>query len=402
MAGEVAAPPVVNTEVSQPQNWEDCLQFWKGKLPELIENFRAGRLALFSQNWHKLTTDKWIVSNITQGCTIEFHENPAQYRVPREIIFSAQETEVMDMEIKKYLRKGIIVASQHEKGEYISNVFLRPKKDGTHRMILNLKSLNDSVTKRHFKMQTLNSVLQLMKPNCFMASIDWKDAYFCCPVHKHFQKFLKFTWKGTLYQFVCLPNGLSSAPRLFTKLTKPVLSHLREMGHINSIFIDDVYVQGDTELECRTNVMDTVQVSLDAGFVPHPVKSVFMPTQSLLYLGFILNSVTMTVQLTEEKIMRLKSMCALVGKKENIQIRQLAELVGLMVAAFPAVQYARLYYRVLDNEKSHALATHKGNFDEYTTISDEAKSDLNWWIQNQEFRNFFQEFKKFIRSNKST
>ncbi len=36
------------------------------------------------------------------------------------------------------------------------------------------------------------------------------------------QKFLKFQWGGMVYAFTCLPNGLSSAPRVFTKLMKPL------------------------------------------------------------------------------------------------------------------------------------------------------------------------------------
>jgi hypothetical protein len=38
------------------------------------------------------------------------------------------------------------------------------------------------------------------------------------------QKFLRFQWKGKNYQYTCLPNGITSAPRIFTKLMKPVYS----------------------------------------------------------------------------------------------------------------------------------------------------------------------------------
>ena len=51
----------------------------------------------------------------------------------------------------------------------------------------------------------------------------------------------KFKFKGTLYQYTCLPNG-SSAPRIFTKLLKPVYSILRGMGHSISGYIDDPYL----------------------------------------------------------------------------------------------------------------------------------------------------------------
>ena len=40
--------------------------------------------------------------------------------------------------------------SDHDPGEFISPIFVRPKKDGTTRMILNLQSLNEHVVYLHF------------------------------------------------------------------------------------------------------------------------------------------------------------------------------------------------------------------------------------------------------------
>ena len=57
-----------------------------------------------------------------------------------------------------------------------------------------------------------------------MASVDLKDAYCSVPVASLSLKLVKFSWKGKLYQYTCLPNGLSSCPRKFTKLLKPVYS----------------------------------------------------------------------------------------------------------------------------------------------------------------------------------
>ena len=52
-----------------------------------------------------------------------------------------------------------------------------------------------------------------------MASLDLKDAYYTVGVNPSHRKYLRFIWKNVLYQFTCLPNGLSSCPRKFTKLT---------------------------------------------------------------------------------------------------------------------------------------------------------------------------------------
>ena len=77
-------------------------------------------------------------------------------------------------------------------------------------------------------MDTLNTALGIMRKNCYMASIDLTDAYYSVPVATVDQKNLMFQFGGIRYKYVCLPNGLSPAPRIFTKLMKPVLSSLRD------------------------------------------------------------------------------------------------------------------------------------------------------------------------------
>jgi hypothetical protein len=53
--------------------------------------------------------------------------------------------------------------------------------------------------------------------------------------------------------------------------------------------------------DCRENIRDTVALVDSLGSTIHPEKSVFIPTQEIHYLGFILNSREMTVQLTHKK-----------------------------------------------------------------------------------------------------
>ena len=55
-------------------------------------------------------------------------------------------------------------------------------------MILNLKTFNTSLEYCHFKMDTLKSALALMRPPCYMASIDLKHAYYSVPIHCEHQK----------------------------------------------------------------------------------------------------------------------------------------------------------------------------------------------------------------------
>ena len=89
-------------------------------------------------------------------------------------------------------------------------------------MILNLKKINESITYHHFKTDTFETALKLIKPNCFMASVDLRHAYYSIKMAESHQIKLRFIFSGKVYQYSCLPNGISCAPRLYTKLLKPV------------------------------------------------------------------------------------------------------------------------------------------------------------------------------------
>ena len=182
------------------------------------------------------------------------------------------QTVSLDLQIGKFLEKGIIVESADESDEFISNVFLREKKDGSYRMILNLKNLNQWVTCHHFKMDTIHTCIRLIKPGCYMASIDLRDAYFSIPVHVNHQKYLKFLRKGGLCQFTCLPQGLGCSPRVYTKVMKPAFSYLRERGHVSSGYIDDTFLQGGNYHLCRENVHATLKLFRDLGFWPYDLR----------------------------------------------------------------------------------------------------------------------------------
>ena len=69
------------------------------------------------------------------------------------------------------------------------------------------------------------------------------------------------------------------------------------MGHSNSGYIDDALLLADTKPECEQNVKDTVEVITDLGFIIHKNKSIFEPTQDLLFLGNHINAQKMIVYL---------------------------------------------------------------------------------------------------------
>lgn len=175
----------------------------------------AGRIQHFLGKWKQLTHDPSIL-NAVRGYKIDLLLSPVQFTIPITMNFSAQESANVSARISKFLEKGIVVKSSLEEGEFISSIFLRPKKDVSFRMILNLKDLKTFVRFNHFKMDSIHTCSQLKRPRCYMAFIDLRDAYYSGPIAKEHQKCLKFIWQGNMCQFTCLAQGLSLPPPVFS------------------------------------------------------------------------------------------------------------------------------------------------------------------------------------------
>ena len=148
-----------------------------------------------------------------------------------------------------------------------------------------------------------------------------------------------------------MPNGLTTAPRIFTKILKVSFSHLRKRGHTNIAYIDDSLLISNSYSECSVNISETVSLLDSLGFTIHPTKSVMQPTQIIIFLGFVLNSQNMTIRLTHEKAKEIKELCCKYVTNREITIREFAQIVGKLVAAEPGVEYAPIYIKSLEIEK---------------------------------------------------
>ena len=344
------------------------------------DRFEAGRLRHFANEWQKITSDKNILQIVT-GVKLEFLMTPTK----QEVISTNYDSgtgEKIESEIQSLFKKGVITKCADNSDLVRSPIFLRDKKDGKFRLILNLRHLNESIAYHHFKMDTLKTVIQLLTKNCYMASIDLKDAYYTVPIHKDFQKYLAFAWDDEIYVYTCLPNGLGPAPRLFTKLLKPPIHKLHKAGHILSAYIDDIYLQGSSFEECAANVADTIICFDKLGFIIHPTKSEFIPRQSITFLGFILDSTNMTVRPNADKIGKVTDTCKRLLAKNDCTIRELASAIGLLVSCFPGIAHGPLYYRELEHNKVCALKAFKGDFNKHTNIYPMAIVELKWWVSN--------------------
>ena len=168
-------------------------------------------------------------------------------------------------------------------------------------MILNLKKFNNFVDKYKFKMETLNSMLDLVTPSCWMSSVDLSNAYLVMPILLDHTGFLKFVWKKIVYKYVVMAFGLTSAPHKFTKLLKVVLSWLHKLRHLVVMYLDDSLQTAPSFDSCLYTTQVTYNLLVSCGFLPNKKKSQLVPKQVITILGFVIDSVNMTISLPHDK-----------------------------------------------------------------------------------------------------
>jgi hypothetical protein len=252
----------------------------------------GGRLSNYVNNWKEITTDKDLLADI-EGIKLEFSGDPKEVSSFPVIVRAEREMANLNEEIQKLLDKAVIERCEWSEDQVLSSVFLIPKPDGSFRTIFNMKRLNEVIKYHHFKMDTLDTAESMLRPHWWMATVDLKDAYFSLSVQPQFRKYLRFALGNQVYQFCAMPMGLSSAPRVFTKILKPVLAKLRQNGIMCMAYIDDLLIVAPSEQQCQDAVSQAVSLLCRMGFMINEAKSKLVPAQVLRYLGFTWNSIKM-------------------------------------------------------------------------------------------------------------
>ena len=147
-------------------------------------------------------------------------------------------------------------------------------------------------------------------------------------------------------------------------------------------YLDDLIIFGNSYVECMNNLLTVIELLQSLGFVIHPRKTVFVPSNILEFLGFIVDSINMTVSVTREKKVSIQKLCEDILTSDSYTIRDIARLSGKFSSCFIGVPTGRLYFRHLERDKSNALIRTGWKFDKVMVLSEEAKSEIAWWKNN--------------------
>jgi hypothetical protein len=107
--------------------------------------------------WAKITNDKYVLEDTT-GYRIPFKSNPILTNIKPNPKFSLAEEGFIKTELARLRSIGAVAQCEEVEGQFTSSIFVVPKPNGSYRLILNLKELNEYVDCPHFKMEDYRTV----------------------------------------------------------------------------------------------------------------------------------------------------------------------------------------------------------------------------------------------------
>ena len=281
------------------------------------------------------------------------------------------------------LSKGAIKQIPKSQAKFVSRLFTVPKKSGSLRPVINLKPLNQFLHLQTFKMEGLSDLKVLLELNDFMITIDLSDAYMTLPIEEESRNYLCFQFQDQMFQFCVLPFSLNDAPRAFTKTLKPPVGTLRSLGFKLVVYLDDIILAASTRELCIYQGQILIKTSENLGFVINLEKSNLVPSQVVLFLGFIVDSKKMSFSLPDSKIQSIRLSAQTLLNQPKVSLRKLR--IGMCNASRTAVLKAPLHYRSIQNQLTSTLRSQpitQQNYDVKICLNSQSRKYLNWWVKN--------------------
>ena len=207
----------------------------------------GGRTAQFTVNWCKLIQDQWVLSTI-RGYQIPLDQWPNQLLSTNRLGESQQDILLTEVEglVGKEAAQWVSLTQVH----VASPMFIVLKSRGGWRPIIDLRYLNSHLEPPHFKMEGLYMLPEVLRKEWHMAKIDLKDAYLTIPIAQEHQCLLSSQiGVGKWVPYQCLPFGLCTAPFVFSKVTKPLIGLLRQLGIQLIIYLDNLLIASPSTLQ---------------------------------------------------------------------------------------------------------------------------------------------------------
>ena len=308
-----------------------------------------------------------------------------------------EEADFVDSEHEAGLREGSFVEVRRD--QLLGICPLQVEKNptsGKRRLCQDARWINGHLPNVEFRMESLNVELgDVVQPGDKAFTTDVDKAYYCVALHPDAQPYLGWSWRGKFYMPTCLIFGLSTAPRIFTKLMRPMMAFMRSL-HVRVLGMIDDYMWADQPNRIGA-VREAVRVVLPQLGWRLNAKCVWEPADEVLMLGMLINTKEFVVKAPAKKINTTLSAISLLlqDARDTRQpsMKQLQRVTGLlmsMMLALPAVRvFTRVLYRCIAVTQEQ-IETAKMRGQRYSTsvsLTAEAIEELEFWLRRLKTHN---------------
>uniref|UniRef100_A0AAV2IU46 ribonuclease H n=1 Tax=Knipowitschia caucasica TaxID=637954 RepID=A0AAV2IU46_KNICA len=330
-----------------------------------------------------LLSDVWLEKTLRRGYALQFFRKPPPFRGVRAVRSQVRgSTEALEAEVSSLLSRGAAVEVDPQdatRGLY-SPYFLVPKKSGGVRPILDLRVLNECISKRQFRMLSTRQLLECVREGDWMTSIDLTDAYFHVSIVPEHRRFLRFAVGERNYEYCRLPFGYALAPRTFSKCVEAALEPIRRAGVRILTYIDDWLILAPSREVAVSHTQWVLSHIQRLGFVVNREKSKLQPAQRMIYLGLQLDSVIFRAALSVDRRTNITRLAREVLAGPRVPARRLRSLLGMMAAAHAVVRLGLLHMRNFQRWFSRLRLHPSRDGGRLIWVPQGAASDIRFWL----------------------
>src|SRR3954470_24877807 len=150
---------------------------------------------------------------------------------------STDELKELKKQFKAQLAKGFIRESSYPWGAPVLFVM---KKDSTHRLVMDSRSLNEVTIKKKYPLPRINDLFDQLEGACVFSKIDLRSGYFQLKIREHDIPKTAFANIYGSYEYTVMPFGLTNAPSYFMNMMNKVFMEFLDKFVV--VFVDDILI----------------------------------------------------------------------------------------------------------------------------------------------------------------
>ena len=187
--------------------------------------------------------------------------------------------------VTELLDSGVIVPS---KSDWAANIVPVRKKDGTIRLCVDYRDLNDLTVKDCYPVPRIDDTINKFHNVKEFTTLDCFAGYYQVLVHEEDRHKTAFTTPFGLFEYVRMPFGLCNAPATFQRLMDQVLEGL--IGKICLVYLDDIIVYSRNKEE-HLQRLQLVFDRLRRNNLKLKVSKCYFMKPEVQYLGHVVNRI---------------------------------------------------------------------------------------------------------------